>query len=70
MNMTSPHTPAINGSISRLSKDDMYYCRPENYLMIFSASVLTDPVIMKPPQLQNSGATNGAQLFLDLSLKT
>ena len=35
-----------------------------------SASVWTNLFIIKLPQIQDSGATNGAQLFLDLSWMT
>ena len=66
MNMTSPHTPVMSGYISKLSMDDMACLRPSNKQMIFSTSVLTRPVTMKPPQLQDYGTTNDAQFFSDL----
>ena len=40
--------------------------RPEISQIVFSASVLTKPVIMKPQQIQDYGVTNGAQFFSDL----
>ena len=65
MNTNSLNTPAMDESISKLLEDTMANHRLENYQMIFSASVLTKPTTMKPPHLQDYGATNGSQLFLE-----
>ena len=64
MNMNSLNTPAMDESISKLLEDTMACHRLENYQMIFSASVLTKLTTMRPPKLQDYGATNGSKLFL------
>ena len=60
-NMTSLATPAMDESISKLSKDATACQRLGNRQMVFSANTSTKLVTMKWSQLPASGTTNDAQ---------
>ena len=63
MNTTSLNTHAMDGYISKSTKDATSCHRMENCKRIFSASTSSNIGTMKLPQPPDSGVTNGAQLF-------